>query len=105
MFRSYSRFDWVDDLHAAAGDSAWPDNLLSSDEQINRCGRWAIDPGSGRSRTTGHTIGFISHKLEATKPSNKGDVVWGFDPYRFNKEQIQSAIHWVLGQHFGLILR
>ena len=57
-----------------------------------------------RGYTTGAITGFISHKLEEHKPSRKGDVVWGFDPYRFNNQQTQQAIHWLLAEHFDLLL-
>lgn len=106
MFRMYSRFDWVDDIHLAAGDPDWPNYIYPSSEEIRtRCGHRLMNSATGRTRTTGHIVGFISHKMEENKPNRKGDVVWGFDPYRFNREDIQDAIHWILGEHFGLTMK
>ncbi|MFH1842753.1 MAG: hypothetical protein ABIF77_06060, partial [bacterium] len=103
MFRMYSRFDWVKDLHEAAGDSVWPYTYFDNATLNIVCGRRSLD-GDGRTLTTGHITGFISHKMETNKPSRKGDVVWGFDPYRFNRAEIQDAIRWVLGVHFDLLM-
>ncbi len=104
MFRIYSRYDWVQDNHIANGDNAWPMPGFSSDDITRICGRHALDPVSRRMRTTGKTMGFVSHTLEANKPYQVGDVVWGFDPYRFNHQEIRKAIHWVLGRHFDLTM-
>ena len=49
-------------------------------------------------------IGFFVHKTKYEKPSQKADVVWGFDPYRFDSVQVRQAIRWVLGEHFGLAM-
>jgi hypothetical protein len=105
MFRIYSRFDWVDDLHLAAGDPDWPAPIFNPQELVAACGQHALDGGTGRTRTTGHVLGFLSHKLVDHKPSARADVLWGFDPYRFDHDHIRQAIHWVLGEHFGLVLR
>jgi hypothetical protein len=103
MFRAYTRFDWVDDLHGAAGDPDWPLSTLGSWSQVLRqCGTYGVDFLEGRTAITGQTVGFFSHKLEDLQANNKADVVWGFDPYRFDHAQIGAAIQWVLGQHFGL---
>jgi hypothetical protein len=42
--------------------------------------------------------------LEADKPNQRGDVVWGFDPYRFNNDHMRAAVRWVLGEYFGLTM-
>jgi hypothetical protein len=103
MFRMYSRYDWVDDLHAAAGDSAWPAPYFNDlDELRAKCGQFGLDYTSLRSPLTGRTTGFVTHVLEGNKPNPVGDVIWGFDPYRFDREEIGKAIQWVLGVHFGL---
>ncbi len=103
MFRAYTRFDWVDDLHQAAGDPDWPLSVLGSWSQVLRqCGTYGVDFAEGRTAITGKTVGFYSHKLEGSQPQNKADVVWGFDPYRFDHAHISPAIQWVLGEHFGL---
>jgi hypothetical protein len=105
MFHIYSRFDWVDDLHTTAGDPDWPHNIFDVPELASRCGIHALDGSYDNSLTTDHTLGFVSHKYDATKPSGVGDVMWGFDPYRFGHDEITGAIHWVLGEHFGLVMR
>lgn len=105
MFRIYSRFDWNDDRHLAMGDTLWPSTIFDSPDALNTaCGRRALDLVSRRTKVTGATCGFFSHKTETNKPSRKSDVVWGFDPYRFDRSDIQDAIHWVLGEHFGLVM-
>jgi hypothetical protein len=53
-------------------------------------------------RTDGQVTAFVTHKYEEQKPSQVGDVVMGFDPYRFDHEDIKGALRWVLGEHFGL---
>jgi hypothetical protein len=99
MFHTYSRYDWVDDINAAAGDPAWPAGSIDSGTLL------ALDAVTRRTVTGGKTCGFISHKLDSFKPSGKGDVVWGFDPYRFDHPNITNAIQWILGDHFGLVMR
>ena len=56
-------------------------------------------------RTEGVPVGFLTHKTEYLKPSRKGDVVWGFDPYRFDWAEMRRAVRWVLGEYFGLVMR
>ena len=105
MFRAYTRFDWVDDLHAQAGDPDWPLSVLSPWSQvIDRCGAYAVEIG-GRTAITGKTVGFLSHKLDDARPGRPADVVWGFDPYRFDNQQTRRAIRWLLGEHFGLLMK
>ncbi|MFH1841701.1 MAG: hypothetical protein ABIF77_00705 [bacterium] len=104
MFRQYSRFDWVDDVMAAAGDEGWPYNYLTNSQVTATCGSYCLNLETRRTVTTGAITGFISHKLEEHKPSRKGDVVWGFDPYRFDNQQTRQAIQWLLSEHFGLLL-
>jgi hypothetical protein len=102
MFRLYSRYDWVDDLHAAAGDPDWPATIYTPEQLQTVCGQHALSDVTGHTLTTGRTLGFLSHKTVDTKPSGVADVVWGFDPYRFDRAQMKQALRWVLGQHFGL---
>jgi hypothetical protein len=95
----------VDDLHKAAGDSAWPISELGSwGAVLDACGTYGVDIYNPRTDITGATVAFVSHKLEGIEPESRGDVVWGFDPYRFDHVQIRKAIHWVLGEHFGLMM-
>ncbi len=105
MFRIYSRFDWNDDRHLAVGDSLWPSTIFeTNDALLTACGRRSLDLLTGRTKMTGAVCAFFSHKTEANKPNGKSDVMWGFDPYRFDRSDIQDAIHWVLGEHFGLTM-
>jgi hypothetical protein len=105
MFRAYTRFDYVMDEHRAMGDDDWPQGTLSGADVSRRCGYHALDPLTGRTRITGKPVAFISHKHEALTPSHRGDVYWGFDPYRFDHEAMSAAIRWVLGEHFGLLMQ
>ncbi|MFH1841870.1 MAG: hypothetical protein ABIF77_01570, partial [bacterium] len=104
MFRIYSRFDWVDDLQNDLGNPDWPAPFLADQQaMLDHCGDHSFAP-DWRTRTTGHVLGIVSHKHDDTKPVAQGDVLWGFDPYRFDHEAMRGTIHWVLGDHFGLAL-
>ncbi len=106
MFRAYPRYDWVSDLQQAAGKTDWPRSLFPGPNDLQSiCGHAAISPISGRTLVEGQSLAFISHRLEENKPNRRGDVVWGFDPYRFAHEPVRQAIHWVLGEYFGLTMR
>jgi len=105
MFLSLSRYDWVADLHAAAGDPDWPGSRFTWRELQDICGGRTLSPITNRSLTSGLPVGFLSHKLVADKPSRRADVVWGFDPYRFDHAAVRGAIQWVLGEHFGLVMQ
>jgi hypothetical protein len=105
MFRIYSRFDWVDDLHEAVGDPDWPATIYDTGQLEIVCGQYALDPQGDRTRTLGQVTGLIAHKFDDGVPSGMGNVLWGFDPYRFDHGPIEQAIHWVLGEHFGLVMR
>lgn len=71
-----------------------------------------IDRRRGRFRHARHSLfaherrvkvtGFVTRKHLENKPSGVGDVVLGFDPYRFDHASMRAAIRWVLGEHFGL---
>jgi len=104
MIRMYSRYDWVDDLNAAIGNEEWPLPYMSGGMISSACGRYAIDASTRRSLTSGAVMGFLSHKMQDTKPSRIADVVWGFDPYRFENEQMQLLLQWILKDNFGLIM-
>jgi len=104
MFKIYARFDWIRYQYIAAGDSLWPQDSYGDDELAALCGNLALQSDHRSSRTQGRTCGFVTNKNKFLKPSNRGDVIWGFDPYRYDEDQITEAIHWVLGEHFGLII-
>jgi len=99
MWRQYSRFDWIDDLHARRGDPDWPLNTTLPVQGI--CGAYGLNL-QNRSVTGGAVTGLISRKFELTKPEGHPDVLWGFDPSRFDKTKIKQAIRWVLHEQFGL---
>jgi len=108
MFRILSRFDWIDDMHDAAGDSNWPYTIFEEeDDLLLKCGEHALITDENDdliTNTTGKITAFIAQKVKENKPTRKGDVVWGFDPYLYNREEISNAIQWVLGEHFGLLM-
>jgi hypothetical protein len=103
MLRTMTRFGWIDQAHHDAGDDNWPASEYSPSELIDLCGGLAFSAGYNL-RAESVPIGFFVHKTKYEKPSQKADVVWGFDPYRFDNAQVRQAIHWVLGEHFGLVM-
>ena len=100
MLRAYSRYDWILDHYLAAGDTEFPGDLPLGHQTY--CGSWGLDYATGRSRVDGVTLGVLTYKTTAEKPSGKADVIWGFDPHMMEHDQIASAILWVLRDHFGL---
>lgn len=108
MFRGIARFDWMREIRWAEGETGWPYTSYTPTElKDDICGKMALSMmGSipdGTARTNGKVFGWMSYKTVADKESGKPDVYWGFDPYRFDKENTQQAIRWVL-QNFGLSL-
>jgi hypothetical protein len=105
MFRIYSRLDWVTDIHISEGDMYYPWSTIFDFDMDEKCGRWAYDSATHRSVVDLAACGFLSHKLEDVKPGGRGDVVWGFDPSFFDREHMKTVLRWVLGQHYGLVMR
>ncbi len=105
MFRAYTRFDWIRDARVADGDVEWPSSEYNDNRLDDVCGELGLNSSSTGSRANGVPVGFLTHKTKYNKPSQKGDVIWGFDPYRFDNVEVRKAIRWVLGEHFGLIMR
>jgi hypothetical protein len=105
IFRAASRFDWVRAERLAVDpDDTWPDGYYGGPGQATlefHCGGRFRDT-SGRALTNDQVVAFITRKTAAAKPSRVGDVVFGFDPYRFDNAEIGKAIRWVLGDFFGL---
>ena len=105
MFTGISRMDWMRDYMWAEGNPDWPHDEYETYELEEGCGPMAMTSYQGIPRsgalTNGHTFGYFSYKMVADKPSNKADVYWGFDPYRFDHTETQKAIRWVL-DYFGL---
>ncbi len=95
MFRLYARFDYITDEHIRVGDDSYPDfdtGLV--------CGTKALEL-TKRTRMAGAALGILSHRYESTKPGGRGDIVWGFDPYRFDRENIKKVIQWVMSRYYG----
>jgi hypothetical protein len=105
MFTGISRMDWMREYMWAEGDSEWPHSEYSDFELDDGCGHLGLTSYEGlprsSSKTHGHTYGYFSYKMTEDKPNYKADVYWGFDPYRFDHEETQKAIRWVL-DYFGL---
>lgn len=109
MFRSYSRFDWIKMRKLEADpNSTWPEEEGGAgyggpgqDSLSDVCGDRAF-ASTGRAITHNRTVAFLTNKTVAEKPSRVGDIVFGFDPYRFDHGEMAKVIRWVLGEHFGL---
>lgn len=106
MFRSISRFDWarMQRLEIDPEDT-WPIGYYNGPGQpvlSNLCGDRSLDVGQQSAITNDQVVAFIARKTAPNKPSQVGDVVFGFDPYRFDQDEMRDAIRWVLGEHFGL---
>lgn len=110
MFRGIARFDWLRERKWAEGDDAWPYSLYGNTRLDEICGPLALtsyvtEDGTvlpkTAAKTNGLTYGFVSYKNVSDKPSTKPDVYWGFDPFRFDPDETQKAIRWVL-KDFGL---
>ncbi len=102
LLRSISRFDWNRQRHAQELGDEWPQDYYGVGDIDTGCGLDALDGDRTTSRTNDQVTAFVTHKFEDQKPSQVGDVVMGFDPYRFDNEQMKDALRWVLGEHFGL---
>jgi hypothetical protein len=109
MFHSLARFDWVRLKRLEANPSdTWPDGYYGGPGQppgLNTlCGPAALTVDNRSARTNNRIVAYIARKTAPDKPSQVGDVVFGFDPYRFDNAQMTRVIRWVLGQHFGLTM-
>lgn len=114
MWRGYARFDWLREYKRSHGEPDWPDAddpYYNAEALDDTCGSWALTSyddgegevlGRGSARTNNQVYGYFSYKYAADKPSPAADVYWGFDPYRFNHEEMKKAVRWVLGSHFKL---
>jgi hypothetical protein len=118
MFKGIARFDWLRERKwdegfdgSEEGTNPWPYSHYGNTRLDEICGVMALTSYVGpdgtvipkaSARTNGLTYGFMSYKNIEDKPGGAPDVYWGFDPYRFNHEQSQKAIIWVLENTFGL---
>lgn len=108
MYRGISRFDWLREIRWSEGEASWPLSEYEAGElREDICGFFALASLDtlelSTARTNGRTFGWMSYKMVEDKESGKPDVYWGFDPYRFDEEDTQDAILWVL-EYFGLDL-
>jgi len=106
MFRSQARFDWIRQQHLEAdpGDD-WPEGYYTESELDQLCGAYLLDDTyTSAQATTDEIVGFLTYKPTQDRPNLVADVVWGFDPYRFDHAGMAEAIGWVLGEHFGLVV-
>jgi subtilisin-like proprotein convertase family protein len=85
-------------------DDPWPVGYYNAD-MVTLCGRYGLAVGGQSATTNNVVVGVLSHKTAQQKPSQVGDILWGFDPYRYNHAQMTEAIRWVLGEHFNLPMR
>jgi len=108
MFRSIARYDWIRQTRLAADpDDTWPVGYYDVPGQptlVSVCGTNALTPGLAGALTNDQVVAFVARKTASDKPSQVGDVVMGFDPYRFDNQQMRAVIRWVLGEHFGLTM-
>ena len=98
--------DWMREYYFAKGDADWPFSQYTAQELEYGCGPLALTELGGvplsSARTNDQVYGFFSYKKVENKPGGpKADVYWGFDPYRFDHDDTQDAIRWVL-DYFGL---
>ncbi len=102
MFCLQTRYDWIRQQHRDAGDMDFPEF-----EPEDVCGEGLFDtfegPGTDEStKIDGAPIGVLSYAAVETKPSGKPDVIWGFDPTRFDPVPMAQTVRWVLDTLFGL---
>lgn len=106
MFTGIARMDWMRERKRARGDTNWPQSEYDANELNEGCGSLALTDYQGRAqasaRTNGRVFGFASYKSVPTKQRKVPDIYWGFDPYRFNRDDTRRAIRWVLQDVFGL---
>ena len=120
MFRGLARFDWLREFWWSHGDPDWPTEGdpdywdYGANALNDSCGTMALDSYEkddgfimplGTAKTNEKVFGYFSYKLTGDKPGAAPDVFWGFDPYRFDHDQIKDAIRWVLSRNFGLNVR
>jgi len=109
LFRTLSRLDWVrGERQADDPDDTWPQGDYGGAGQPDLdalCGQLALVPDRTSARTNARVTGFVTHRFRENKPSGAGDVVLGFDPYRFDHGAMKQALRWILGEHFGLTMR
>jgi len=106
MFRTIARYDWIRQSRLAVDpDDTWPVGYYDNQGQptlVSICGPAALTLDRSTARTNDRVTAFVARKTAPNKPSQVGDVVMGFDPYRFDNQEMRWVIRWVLGEHFGL---
>lgn len=108
MFRAVARYDWIRQGRLELDpDDTWPVGYYDGPDQpllTTVCGGNALLPGQAGVRTNDAVVAFVARKTAPQKPSQVGDIVLGFDPYRFDNQEMHKVIRWVLGEHFGLAM-
>lgn len=105
LWRTVSRLDWIRAARQAADpQDTWPEGYYEDGELAGYCGPIGLDPDESTARTSDQVTGFVTRKYLDSKPAAVGDVVLGFDPYRFDHAAMTTALRWVLGEHFGLAM-
>jgi RimJ/RimL family protein N-acetyltransferase len=105
MLRAQARFDWIRQQHLAANpQDPWPVGYYNP-PMSRYCGRYGLEAGRWSAVTNNTVVGVVSYQNVTRKPSGRGDVAWGFDPYRFNHAGMTEAVRWVLTGYFGLPAR
>lgn len=106
LWRSVSRFDWIQQERLAVDpEDTWPQGYYDDPTQPgldDLCGNDALNGDRTDALTSDQITAFVTRKDLDTKPSGAGDVVLGFDPYRFDHSSMTEAVQWILGEHFGL---
>ncbi|MFO7654104.1 MAG: hypothetical protein R6X25_09815 [Candidatus Krumholzibacteriia bacterium] len=107
MFRAIARYDWFRATTAELGQPDFITDTYSRDELLASgvCGPMGLKQDLSGALTNGVVVGFMTNKTVTNKPGRKQDVVWGFDAYRFDWNQMTQTVRWVLGEHFGLTMR
>ncbi len=108
MFRTIARYDWIraERLRVNPNDT-WPVGYYGGQGQptlSSVCGSNALNIDRTSARTNDRITAFIARKTAPNKPSQIGDVIMGFDPYRFNNAQMRQVVRWLLDEHFGLTM-
>jgi hypothetical protein len=99
-----TRFDWIRASRLLDDpESTWPLGFYDEPPTLDDyCGPKSLQSDRTSAITNNLVVGFVARKTAPDKPSQVGDVNWGFDPYRFDNAEMTKAILWVLGNHFGL---
>lgn len=110
MWRVITRYDWIMDKQIESGNSAYPtfdpsDICGDPNNPSNAVFEFGTAYAGGAHEYTKLNqvpLGVFIWQTTESKPGGKPDVLWGFDPYQFDRGPITQAIRWVLKDHFEL---